>query len=161
MQCAEGYRPIHILSQCQKLPPGCAEFHSFQSKCNKCKEFHEGDNQNGCLPYPTQADCVQLKAGVFTSFDQAIVSGSCEKCSDYSKFYLQNGKCELRKNFVINCLHNKENEDRCKVCSKDSVLTEIQGKVFCNDKSISTQVLNCMAHDIFEPSICRQCLIGK
>jgi hypothetical protein len=130
------------------------------AKCNKCKQFHEGDNQGGCLPYPTQADCSQLKAGAFMTFDQANITGSCETCSDYSKFYLKDGQCELRKNFVINCLTNEQTEDRCRVCAKDSVLTEVHGKVFCHSQAIGTHVLNCLAHDIFDPSICRQCHTG-
>ena len=160
-ECMSGFRVVNIMSECKKLPSGCSEFQSNVARCNKCKEFHEGDNQGGCLPYPTQANCTQLIAGVFTTFDQAVVSGTCENCSDYDRFYLQNGKCEQRKNFVVNCLHNKKNEDRCKVCIKDSVLTEVQGKVFCHEKNIPTMVLNCFAHDIFDPEICRQCKIGN
>lgn len=161
LECLPDHHPVYILSQCQRLPAGCIEFHSHQAKCNKCKEFHEGDNRGGCLPYPTQANCIQLKKGTFSTFDQANLTGSCEKCSDYSKLFLENGKCQPRTNFIINCLENKETEDRCKVCARDSVLTPIRDTLFCHSTNIRSRVLHCFAHDIFDPSVCRRCNIGR
>ena len=149
------------MKDCQKLPSGCLKFRQFSNTCLKCKENFEGNGSGGCKSFPTPDVCVQLKENVFSSFAQANSVGACEKCGEYGTHFLAHGKCTDRINKSLNCEQNEETEDRCKVCKEGAVLTELNSKNICLKLPLPSPVLNCAIHDIFEPSICRYCRIGK